>query len=101
MQKKRWLMSIEITLLFGAIGTLLGIIGAVAALKKTNKEEGMQDAETKATLNYISKGVDDIRIDQRAQASKLDAYNERLIRVEESTKQAHKRIDTFEKVESK
>lgn len=91
----------ELSLLFGAIGTLLGIIGAIATFKKTNKEEGMQDAETKAQLNYISKGVDDIRIDQRAQASKLDSFNDRLIRVEESAKQAHKRIDNIEKVELK
>ena len=91
----------ELSLLFGAIGTLIGIIGAIATFKKSNKEEGMQDAETKAQLNYISKGVDDIRIESRAQASKLDSFSERLIRNEESTKQAHKRIDNIEKVELK
>lgn len=91
-------MNIELSIIFGAIGTLVGVIGAIAAFKKSNKEEGMQDAETKATLNYISKGVDDIRIDMRAQASKLDSFNERLIRVEESAKQAHKRINNIEKV---
>lgn len=91
-------MNIELSIIFGAIGTLVGVFGAIAAFKKSNKEEGMQDAETKATLNYISKGVDDIRIDMRAQASKLDSFNERLIRVEESAKQAHKRINNIEKV---
>lgn len=61
-------LTMELTVLFGAIGTLIGVIGAIATFKKSNKEEGMQDAETKAQLNYIGKGVNDIRIDQRAQA---------------------------------
>ncbi|WP_150112247.1 hypothetical protein [Clostridium hydrogeniformans] len=48
-------------------------------------------------LDYISKGVDDIRLDIKAQDRQIADMNSRLIRVEESSKSAHKRIDTIEK----
>lgn len=94
-------MSIEMSVLFGAIGTIVGIIGAITITKRDSKADGANSAETKAQLNYITRGVDDIRIDQRAQASKLEGFNDRLIRLEESTKQAHKRINDIAKEEVK
>lgn len=89
----------EVSVLFGAIGTILGIIGAITVMKRDSKADGTNTAQTQAQLSYITRGVDDIRIDQRAQANKLDGFNERLIRVEESTKQAHKRINEITKEE--
>ncbi|MEB8733205.1 hypothetical protein P4G91_19410, partial [Bacillus cereus] len=56
-----------------------------------------QSAEVKAELGYIRKGVDDIRIDLKASEKQMVALGERVTRVEESTKQAHKRLDTIEK----
>ena len=85
----------ELSILFGAIGTTLGIVGALVTLKKDSKADGAEDAHVKAQVDYIARGVDDIRIDQRAQAGKIEALNERLIRTEESAKQAHKRIDSI------
>ncbi|MFD2867459.1 hypothetical protein ACFSY7_02945 [Kurthia populi] len=85
----------ELSILFGAIGTILGIVGALVTLKKDSKADGAEDAHVKAQVDYIARGVDDIRIDQRAQAGKIEALNERLIRTEESAKQAHKRIDSI------
>lgn len=89
----------EISVLFAAVGAVIGIIGAITVMKKDSRADGEYSAETKAQLNYISKGVDDIRIDQRSQATKLEIFNEKLIRVEESTKQAHKRINEITKEE--
>ena len=51
----------------------------------------------KAKLEYISKGVDDIRIDQKASERQMVSFGERITRVEESSKQAHKRLDNLEK----
>lgn len=87
------------SVLFAAVGAVIGIIGAITVMKKDSRADGEYSAETKAQLNYISKGVDDIRIDQRSQATKLEIFNEKLIRVEESTKQAHKRINEITKEE--
>ncbi|WP_426251383.1 hypothetical protein [Paenibacillus pabuli] len=47
-------------------------------------------------MDYIKRGVDDIRLEQRAQAQRVDVLSERVTRVEESAKQAHKRIDRKE-----
>lgn len=93
------IVNIEMGVLFGAIGTIVGIIGAITVMKKDSRADGESAAQTKTKLDYISKGVDDIRIDQRAQATKLELFNEKLIRVEESTKQAHKRINEITKEE--
>ncbi|MBJ8025932.1 hypothetical protein, partial [Bacillus cereus] len=64
---------------------------------KSIKADGQQSAEVKAELGYIRKGVDDIRIDLKASEKQMVALGERVTRVEESTKQAHKRLDTLEK----
>lgn len=61
------------------------------------KNETRQDAQIQAKLEYIGKGVDDIRIDLKANERQIGALGERVTRVEESSKQAHKRIDTLEK----
>ncbi|MBJ8205883.1 hypothetical protein JDS91_32425, partial [Bacillus cereus] len=58
---------------------------------------GRQGAETNAKLEYISKGVDDIRIDLKANEKQMIVLGERITRVEESAKQAHKRLDNVEK----
>lgn len=83
----------ELSLLFGAIGTILGVIGALVTLRKDSKQDGAEDAHVRAKVDYIASGVDDIRLDMRTQANKIETLNERLIRNEESTKQAHKRIN--------
>ncbi|OLS39151.1 hypothetical protein [Bacillus sp. MRMR6] len=65
--------------------------------QNTTKSETRQDAKIQAQLDYIGKGVDDIRIDLKANERQMVALGERVTRVEESTKQAHKRLDTVEK----
>ena len=60
---------------------------------RANTKEG---AETKAKLDYIATAVDEIRLDNKARDREISEFNSRLIRVEESTKSAHKRIDVIE-----
>lgn len=89
-------MSIEMSLLFGAIGTVLGVLGAIITMKKDSKNQGASEASISSKVDYIARGVDDIRLDLKDQARKIESQNERLIRVEESSKQAHKRINKLE-----
>lgn len=63
---------------------------------KSIKDDGKQSAQVSAQLQYISKGVDDIRIDIKANEKQMQVLGERVTRVEESSKQAHKRIDKME-----
>ncbi|GAB6170094.1 hypothetical protein JCM1393_25540 [Clostridium carnis] len=88
------------TISIGLACTLLGaIISYLSFQRNKNKDiraETREDAETKAKLDYISRGVDDIKLDNKQRDREMSKMNDRLIRVEESCKSAHKRIDNFE-----
>lgn len=92
-----------ITALIGVTATLSGIILGWSARAKEAEKEVRKDAEVDTALRtdmeYIKRGVDDIRLEQRTQGQRVDAMGERLTRVEESSKQAHKRIDRIEQKE--
>ena len=86
-----------------SVSVLCTIGGFVVALitlqRKSNKDiraDTKEEAETKAKLDYISKGVDDIRIDIKAQQRDIQELKERVIKNEASLKSAHKRIDNIE-----
>ncbi len=85
------------------IGVGLGILGFTRTKKRDTRED-TREAQAEATkqtlvetkLDYISKGIDDIRLDIKVQDRKIQEVIERVIRVEESTKSAHKRLDSIE-----
>lgn len=112
-------MGANVYLIIGAVGTICGILfgyigyrnGLKKDVKSEGKEQGIQKAEleqlkvqikeaseNKADTEYIKRRVDDILLEQRNTNSKLDSHAERITRVEESVKQAHKRINRIEKV---
>lgn len=79
------------------------VIGAVISYATFQRNKGndiradtREEADTKAKLDYISRGVDDIKLDNKQRDREMLKMNERLIRVEESVKSAHKRIDGIE-----
>jgi septal ring factor EnvC (AmiA/AmiB activator) len=88
-------------LLIGLICTVFGALATFLTLKRNytadTKEETTNFTKVETKIDYISKGVDDIRLDIKAQDRKISDINERLVRVEESTKSAHKRLDSIEK----
>ncbi|MFC0392431.1 hypothetical protein [Paenibacillus mendelii] len=47
-------------------------------------------------VDYIKRGIDDVRFEQRERGRRFDALSERVTRVEESAKQAHKRLDRLD-----
>ncbi|MBK5447501.1 hypothetical protein JFU18_02155 [Bacillus sp. TH22] len=90
-------MTIEIGVLIAIASAVIGYFSYALNRSKEIKSDGQQGAEMKAKLEYISKGVDDIRIDQKASERQMVSFGERITRVEESAKQAHKRLDNVEK----
>ncbi|MCQ6307080.1 hypothetical protein [Bacillus cereus] len=90
-------MTIELGVLIALLSLAISYLGYALNKSKSIKADGQQSAEVKAELGYIRKGVDDIRIDLKASEKQMVALGERVTRVEESTKQAHKRLDTIEK----
>jgi hypothetical protein len=77
-------------------GIILGWLGRSRAVRQDVAEEAGRDAELRASVNYIRAGVDDLRVEIRAQGQRYDMLAERVTRVEESTKQAHHRINRLE-----
>lgn len=88
----------------GIIGTIFGILGVLAALyfgvrsgKADRKKEDRNDGQTLGTvqsdLGYIKSGVDDLKIEVRELRTGQSNLTERVRAVEESARQAHKRID--------
>lgn len=63
---------------------------------KDVKTDARESGELKAQLNTIISGVANIQIDIKANERRTNELSERVIRVEESSKQAHKRIDSIE-----
>jgi septal ring factor EnvC (AmiA/AmiB activator) len=75
------------------------ILGYLAFKRERDKDvrnEASDSAVIRTKLDNISSGVDSIRIDMKANEKRVSELSERVIRVEESSKQAHKRIDHLE-----
>jgi septal ring factor EnvC (AmiA/AmiB activator) len=90
-------MTVEIGIVVAVLGLVITYQAYQLNKTKEVKTDTQESAELKAELGYIRKGVDDIRIDLKANEKQMVALGERITRVEESTKQAHKRIDNLEK----
>lgn len=90
-------MTVEVGVLIAICGLLVSYFGYQLNRTKEVKTDSRQDAKIQAQLDYIGKGVDDIRIELRANQKDIGALNERVTRVEESAKQAHLRINNINK----
>jgi hypothetical protein len=81
----------------GVIGTLCGIYFGYSGYKRTERKDNQQEGKESATLfsdiGYIKSGIDDLKRKQEKSDERHIEIITRLTSVEESTKQAHKRID--------
>ncbi len=72
------------------------VITFFATRKKDTHHDGEDDGWLKSDVEYLKRGSDAVRLDIKELSRKQDDTTERVVRLEESTKQAHKRIDTVE-----
>jgi len=90
----------DIKTLVTIIAALSGIALGWMARTRSNRQDIQNEAGTGAVLRtnveYIKHGVDDVRIELKDQGRRFDALSERVTRIEESSKQFHKRLDRFE-----
>lgn len=89
-------MNVEIAVLCTVVGILITILTFTLNRDKQVKSEASESAVIRTKLDNISLGVESIRIDIKANEQRTNELTERVIRVEESSKQAHKRLDNFE-----
>ena len=84
-----------------AIGCILGMVFGLVALFRNKKcddaREGKEDGIVLTELGYIKAGVDDLKRDNRDMRNEMQTLHDKVTRVEESCKQAHKRVDKLEK----
>lgn len=93
-------MNIEVTVICTIVGAIIGYMSYQKKNQKDIENDASQKALMSSKLDYISNAVDNIRIDFKElkidvknQDAKVNSMNERLIKVEESSKSAHHRID--------
>ncbi len=91
-------------MIVGILGGILGAVGVVASIilgsiayRRAHKQDIASDASVEATLKvditFIKEGIGDIKTEQHEMANNLSRLSERVTRVEESVKSAHKRLD--------
>ena len=78
------------------LGILIGIFTVKRALKQDYKSEGHNEGSFKTDLLYIKKRTDDVLLEQKDTNRNLSLLTERLVRVEESSKAAHRRVNAVE-----
>ena len=76
---------------------LAGVLISYRVFKNNQKKDTEEHGETRGVMasdiGYIKAGVDDLKRETRETRVTISDLNERVTRCEESTKQAHKRID--------
>lgn len=91
---------IEVPILISGLSLLVAIVVAVANLRKDHEQSDRREASETTTLivklENINNGVNEIKSDMRNMRDDIQDLRDRLIIVEQSTKSAHHRIDTFE-----
>ena len=96
---------ISIFALIGVVGTISGVvfgyIGYKRGLQKDAYSEGIDNATLRSDTEYIKRRIDDVLLEQKDTNKSINALVERVTRVEESSKQAHKRIDQIERTTSR
>ena len=92
------LIEILFGMFFTGLGGVLGYLGFKRNTKKDNDDQIQHDTKIDVKLDNIAKNVDEIRLDNKDFAKTVNALGERVTAVEQSTKQAHKRIDSLEEL---
>ena len=80
----------------GIAGIVFGLVTFFRNKKSDDAAGGKKDGIVLTELGYIKSGVDDIKRKQEKQDEQYIGVVSRLTAVEESSKQAHKRITTIE-----
>lgn len=87
-----WIVSIV-----SVIGGLAGVIFGLASYRRNRQhddaEDGRESGIVLTELGYIKAGVDDLKRKQEKQDDQMIKILSDLTAVQESAKQAHKRID--------
>lgn len=85
-----------ISVLAAVAGVVFGVTTFFRNRKQDNTDEGKRTGAIMSELGYIKAGVDDMKRKQEKSDDTIMGFMKELTAVQESTKQAHKRIDGLE-----
>lgn len=85
-----------ISIIGGIAGIVFGIITYARNRRQDNTDEGKRTGAIMSELGYIKSGVDDVKRKQEKSDEVIMGFLRDLTAVQESAKQAHKRIDSLE-----
>ena len=92
---------VDLSMLISVISVVIAAIVAITTIRRNNASDDRQAASNLTTLivklENISEGVNEIKSDMRNMKSDIQDLRDRLIKVEQSDKSAHHRLDTIEK----
>jgi len=77
-------------------GIALGWLGKARTVRQDTIADATRDATLQADLSYIKSGIEGLRVEFKAQGQRYDSLHESVIRMDESLKSAHKRIEKLE-----
>lgn len=95
----QWQIGIFCTVISIVISLVFSLLSHKRNVKKDSESAGEGRGVLQSDVGYIKAGIDDLKRENRAVNLKLDSISERVTRVEESCKQAHKRIDEIKETE--
>ena len=90
-------MTIEVALVISALSLAFGIYQGVSNMKRNQRTDNVHEASQMTTvivkLENIGDGITEIKTDMRSVKDEVRELRDRIIKVEQSTKDAHRRID--------
>lgn len=89
-------VSTAIAIIAALSGVALGWLGRARTIKHDTVTDATKEATLQADMAYLKRGIDDLRVDIKIQGQRYDTLAEKVIRMDESLKSAHKRIDRLE-----
>lgn len=94
-------MTIEVALLISGISLAFAIYFGIINVKRNKSSDDKQDASEMTTvivkLENIGTGITEIKSEMTNVKNDIKENRERIIKVEESTKQSHRRLDLYDK----
>lgn len=86
-------MTIELTILISVIGMCRTVYGVSRNFKQDRANSARQMAKIETSLQNMQATLLDIKTDSTSTKNDVKEINEKIARMDESIKQAHKRID--------
>ncbi len=93
-------MQVDVTIIISFMSLLVAVVVGITNIRRNNATDDRQEASETTTLivklENINDGVNEIKSDMRNLRNDVQDLRDRLIMVEQSTKSAHRRLNTLE-----